>query len=104
MRPLILAALLLSAGCERQMQQLSALTDPAEADRRGAVELAVKGSFPAILDDIAAGGGPRLTAAMDAAGVPAQDRAARTIQLEGDRAIYEANPGALALAIFTYGS
>jgi hypothetical protein len=81
----------------------AASADPAYAARRGAVELAVKGNWPAIIAEIQSGGGPALTQAMDAAGVPAQDRPARIIQLQQESAIYAANPGALVSALMVYG-
>jgi hypothetical protein len=81
-----------------------ALLDPAEAQQRGAVEVAVKSAYPGILDEIEAGAGPNLSRALDAAGVPAQDRPARLIQLRGDLGLYEANPGALVTALTLYGS
>jgi hypothetical protein len=81
----------------------AASSDPAYAARRGSVELAVKGSWPAIINEITAGGGPALTAAMDAAGVPPQDRPARLIQLQQESAAYAANPGALVSALMVYG-
>ncbi|WP_394153384.1 hypothetical protein [Loktanella salsilacus] len=71
--------------------------------QRGAVELAVKSEFPAILSQIDAGGGPALTAAFDAAGVPPQDRPARIIQLQRDAGIYASNPGALSSALLVWG-
>lgn len=80
-----------------------AATDPAYAQRRGAVELFVKTNHVALLTEIAAGGGPALARAFDLAGVPAADRPARIIQLEGDRGLYEANPGALISALMVYG-
>lgn len=81
----------------------AAATDPAYAARRGAVELAVKGAWPAIMGEIAAGGGPSLTAALDAAGVPAQDRPTRIIQLQQEAATYAGNPGILVSALMVYG-
>lgn len=101
-RPLLLALLLALPGCTAGLD-LSAIADPAAAQRRGAVELAVKGAFPGILGEIEAGGGPSLSRAMDAAGVPAGDRAARLVQLRGDLRLYEANPGALVSALLLYG-
>ena len=101
MRPALLALLLLAA-CGPGLD-LRDLAGPGEAGRRGAVEIAVKGAFPQVLGDIAAGGGPALEAAFDAAGVPEGDRAARTLQLGGDLGLYEANPGALATAIALMG-
>jgi hypothetical protein len=81
----------------------AASSDPAYSARRGAVELAVKGNWPAIIGEITAGGGPALTTAMDAAGVPPQDRPARLIQLQQESAAYAANPGALVSALMVYG-
>ena len=72
--------------------------------RRGAVELVVKSEFPAILSDISAGFGPVLTQAMDAALIPAQDRPARVLQLQGDFGLYRANPGALITALVLFGA
>lgn len=84
-----------------------ALSSPAATaayqQRRGAVELIVKAEQAAVLTDIANGGGPALTAAMDAARIPPADRPARLIQLEGDRGLYEVNPGALVTALMLYG-
>ncbi len=84
-----------------------ALSSPAAnaawQQRRGAVELIVKSEQAAVLNDIANGGGPALTAAMDAARIPPSDRPARLIQLEGDRGLYEVNPGALVTALMLYG-
>lgn len=81
-----------------------ATQDPGYTARRGQTELAVKGAWPAILAEITAGGGPALTTAMDAAGVPAEDRPTRIIQLQQESAIYAANPGALVSALMVYGS
>ena len=69
----------------------------------GAVELVVKANHPALLQEIAAGGGPTLTRAMDTAGIPPQDRPARLIQLNADLGLYAANPGALVTALTVYG-
>jgi hypothetical protein len=82
----------------------TASTDPAEQQRRGAVELAVKSGFPAILNEINAGSGPNLQAALDAARVPQQDRSARILQLQGDLPLYSDNPGALVTSLLIYGS
>ncbi len=76
----------------------------ADLQQRGAVEIVVKSRHPALLQDIAAGGGPDLAEAMDVAGVPAADREARIIQLRSDLALYEVNPGALVSALLVYGS
>jgi hypothetical protein len=99
---LILVTLLL-ASCAPGLD-FAGLTNPASAQRRGAVELAVKGDFPAILDEIEAGAGPNLLNAFDAAGVPAGDRPARVVQLRGDLGLYQANPGALVTALLLFGS
>jgi hypothetical protein len=97
-----LPLLLLLAACGGL--NLDAALDPREAQRRGAVEVAVKSSFPGILTEIEAGGGPALAAAYDAAAVPPGDREARTIQLQGDLGLYDANPSALATALVLYGA
>jgi len=109
----ILCCLPLTAGCTT-LPGLNifgtggALASPADnaayRQRRGAVEIIVKSDLNSVLSDIATGGGPTLTRAFDTAGVPAQDRPARIIQLEGDRGLYEVNPGALVTALMLYGS
>ncbi|MGR3463939.1 hypothetical protein [Limimaricola sp.] len=71
--------------------------------RRGAVEIAVKADFAAVIADIVAGGGPALERAFDAAGVPQSDRPARRLQLSGDLGLYESNPGALVTALLLWG-
>jgi hypothetical protein len=101
-RPLLLAALLALGACSQGLD-VGALVNPAEAQRRGAVEVAVKSAYPGILDQIEAGGGPDLARAFDAAGVPPGDRPARVIQLRGDLGLYGANPGALVAALMLYG-
>lgn len=101
-RRLALSALLALAACTGGLNVVG-LLDPSQAQRRGAVEVAVKGAFPAILDEIEAGEGPNLSLALDAAGVPAQDRPSRLVQLRGDLGLYEANPGALVAALLLYG-
>lgn len=101
-RSLLLLALLAVPACTQGLN-VGALVDPAEAQRRGAVEVAVKSAYPGILDEIGAGGGPSITRAMEAAGVPVGDRPARIIQLRGDLGLYEANPGALVAALMLYG-
>jgi hypothetical protein len=102
MRRLAVTALLLVAGCAGGLD-VPALASPAEAQRRGAVELAVKSTHPGLLREIEAGGGPAIEAAMDAAGVPPADRPARLAQMRGDLGLYEA-PGALVAALMLYGS
>jgi len=108
-----LAAVLLSA-CATQgsnglpvlfpgLEITRAVSDPGYAQRRGAVEPYVKTNLSALLTGIAAGGSPEVTHAFDLAGIPAADRPARLIQLEGDRGLYEANPGALVSALMVYG-
>lgn len=102
MRPIPILALVALSACGTGFD-LSGLVDPADAARRGAVEATVKSQHPQILDNIAAGGGPALTAAFDAANVPAPDRPARTTQLQGDLGLYASNPGALTAAIAAWG-
>ncbi len=98
-----IALVLLVAACGQSLN-VGSLVDPAQAARRGAIEVAVKPAYPGILDEISAGGGPALDRAFDAAEVPDGDRAARTTQLSGDLGLYGANPGALVAALALYGS
>ena len=102
MRSVLLVAVLALGGCSQGLN-VGALVNPADAQRRGAVEVAVKSSYPGILDEIEAGGGPSLIRAFDAAGVPIEDRPARVIQLRGDSGLYASNPGALVAALLLYG-
>ena len=74
------------------------------AQRRARVEVIVKAAYPGILDEVAAGGGPNLIAAFDAAGVPAGDRAARVTQMQGDLGFYAGSPGALVAALVGFGA
>jgi hypothetical protein len=97
-----MAAYLALGACSQGLN-VGALVNPTEPQRRGAVEVAVKSAYPGILDEIEAGSGPNLIRAMDAAGVPSQDRPARVIQLRGDIGLYQANPGALVAALMLYG-
>jgi len=101
-RSLLLVALVAVSACTHGLN-VGALVDPAEAQRRGAVEVAVKSAYPGILGEIEAGSGANLQRAMDAAGVPPGDRPARVIQLRGDLGLYQANPGALVAALMLYG-
>lgn len=71
-------------------------------DRRGEVEIFVKSNHPAIVRDIAAGGGATLTHAMDLAGIPVEDRPTRAIQLRSDIGAYRAAPGALVSVLMLY--
>lgn len=104
------------AGCSGEANHLgnplwwpiNALTSATENtiynQRRGQVEIVVKSNYPGIVDEIRAGGGPALTEAMDIAGIPAADRPARIVQLQGDINIYNGNPGALVTALMVYSS
>ena len=111
MRPALILPLLLAA-CTTDptnpgqpvFAPLAALSDPAQAQNRGQVEIIVKSNYDAIRRDIIAGGGPALIAAMDAAGVPYQDRPTRMIQLQSNSWLYAANPSALITALLIYGS
>lgn len=107
MRPLFLILLVALPACAPgALPGLRSTIMPVSAQdnaRRGAVEIAVKGDFPALLSDIEAGGGPSLERAFDAAGVPVGDRAARRLQLSGDLALYESNPGALVTSLLLWG-
>ncbi len=105
--PLLILCLLAVAGCAPgALPGLQSTLLPSTAQdqaRRGAVELAVKGDFAAVLRDIDAGGGPALTAAFDAAGVPGYDRPARIIQLQGDMSMHASSPGALVTSLLLWG-
>lgn len=72
-------------------------------DAGGAVEVIVKTNHPTLLAEISAGGGPTLTRAMDAAGIPAEDRPARIVSLQSDFAVYQGSPGALTSALRLWG-
>lgn len=101
-RILLLFALVGLSACASGLD-LGSLANPADTQRRGAVEVAVKGAYPRILSEIEVGGGADLQRALDAAGVPLEDRPARLIQLRGDLSLYETNPGALVAALLLYG-
>lgn len=81
----------------------TAIGNQAYNERRGRVEVIVKSNYPGILDEIRAGGGPVLTEAMDTARIAQGDRPARVTQLQGDLGLYNANPGALVVALMVYG-
>ncbi|MBB5723829.1 hypothetical protein FHS72_003474 [Loktanella ponticola] len=87
---------------------VNALTSMTEnaiyTQRRGQVELAVKSTFDQIIPEINSGGGPAISTAMEAAGIPLAERPARLTQLRGDIGLYDANPGALVTALMVYGS
>lgn len=111
-----LISLVLIAGCSGEPNHLgniftlpvNALTNAGEnaiyTRRRGAVEVIVKSEFDQIITDIQSGGGPVLTSAFDAAGLPAAERATRAFQLNNDLGLYAGNPGALVTAIMVYSS
>lgn len=73
-------------------------------ENRGAVEVFVKSNHPALIADVQRGGGPTLTAAYDLAEAPQPLRATQTLRLQSDLALYNANPGALVLAIMAVAS
>ncbi|WP_296427829.1 hypothetical protein [Yoonia sp.] len=72
-------------------------------NRRGLVEIIVKANFAEISRDIRAGGGPVLTRAMVAAGIPPADRPTRLIQLQSNFGLYAQSPGALVTTLMLYG-
>ncbi len=76
----------------------------ADTKRRGQVEVIVKANFDAIRSDIRMGGGPVLSKAMDASGIPERDRPARILQLQSDAGLYNQTPCALVTALMVYGS
>jgi len=107
--PLVLCALM--AGCSEPAQlqmgaplqsTSQAMTLPAMVKRRANVELVVKTNYDELRRDIRAGGGPVLTKAMDAAGVPVRDRPTRVLQLQSDIGV-GVGPGALITALMIYG-
>lgn len=112
--PLFFAALAL-AGCSSEANHLgnpllwpfnalgSAVDNSVYNARRGEVELLVKTNHTALLAEIAAGGGPLLTEAMELAGIPSSDRAARLVQLQADLPLYSQSPEALIVALMVYG-
>lgn len=71
---------------------------------RGAVEIFVKSNHPALIGAIQRGGGPTLIEAYDISKTPQQQRALQTLRLQSDLALYNANPGALVLAIMAGAS
>jgi hypothetical protein len=110
-----LFSLLLIAACSSEANHLgnplllpisglgTAAENLAYNQRRGKVEVIVKSNFPGILTEIEDGGGPNLTEAMETARIPQNDRPARVLQMQGDLALYQANPGALVVALMVYG-
>ena len=72
--------------------------------RRAEVELFVKSNHPALIGQIGNGGGPLVDQAMAIAGVPASERPARAIQMQGDLSVYANSPGALVNALMVYSS
>ena len=67
------------------------------------LEVYVKTNHAALVDDVAAGGGPTLDRAMDLAGIPESDQPTRALQLRTDAGLYDASPGALVTALTIYG-
>ena len=98
--PLALVAAL--AACD-PVSGLSNLVSAGNAPNRAAVEVAVKSDFPALIDEIGAGGGPLLARAYDAARVPETDRPARTLALNGNLGLYASSPDALVAALVAAG-
>ena len=110
-----LITLILTAACSQEANHLgnplmlpvsglgTVIGNAAYEKRRGQVELIVKSNYDDIKDDIRAGGGPVLTKAMNAAGIPERDRPARIIQMQSDMGLYETTPGALVTALMVYG-
>jgi hypothetical protein len=85
--------------------EIGAATQDADyAARRGQTELAVKAAWPDIAQEIGLGGGPALTAAMDAARVPLSDRPTRLYQLASEAGTYSQSPEALIASLMVWGS
>ncbi|KPP91122.1 MAG: hypothetical protein HLUCCA08_14380 [Rhodobacteraceae bacterium HLUCCA08] len=103
------------AGCTGQANHLgnpllwpfraaaTGLDNAAYSDRRGQVEILVKQTHPALIEEIRQGGGPTLTRAQDLARVPPGARALHVVQLQSDRALHAASPDALVVAIMVAG-
>ena len=103
MRFALPAVLVLALAACDPLSGLQNLVSPENADARAAVELAVKSDFPALIDEIGAGGGPLLTRAYDVARVPESDRAARTLALNSNLGVYAGSPDALIAALIAAG-
>ncbi|WP_281982168.1 hypothetical protein [Thalassorhabdomicrobium marinisediminis] len=73
--------------------------DGPSARTRGQLEVFVKTNHPALITDIQRGGGDTLNTAFDLARVPVPARAAHTLQLQSNLALYDANLDALTAAI-----
>ncbi|WP_342075694.1 hypothetical protein [Yoonia sp. SS1-5] len=113
---LALPSLLLLAACSGEANHLgnpllwpltgaqTAAENLVYQQRRGEVEILVKSNFAAITRELEVGDGPTLQTAMATAGIPENERPARLLQLRGDRALYQSNPGALVTALMVYGS
>ncbi len=82
----------------------TAIGNAAYDGRRGRVEVLVKSNHPALMSQIMAGSGPLLATAMETAGIPPSERAARIIQMQGDIGLYQQSPEALVTALMVYGS
>ncbi len=72
--------------------------------RRGKVEVYVKSNFPALVQEMKAGGGPHLDQAMTLAGVAAATRPILLLRLKSDIGIYENSPDALVVALMVHGN
>jgi len=116
MRLLALFPLTLMAACSGEANHLgnplllpingllTGIENAAYNERRGQVEIAVKSSWPNVLDEIEDGNGPNLSAAMNAARIPEVDRPARVLQLQGDLPLYVGQPENLVVALMVYGT
>ena len=82
----------------------NSIDNAAYNERRGQVEVFVKTNHPALISEIAIGGGPLLNEAFELARVPASDRPARRIQLQSDVSLYKTAPGSLVTALMVYGN
>lgn len=91
-------ALLALAGCD------VAAMGGADPSTRAGTEIAVKSNYGAVVADIEAGGGPALTTAMDAAGIPPQNRDLMILRLQSELPLYRTSPAALVLALRANGA
>ncbi|WP_095588814.1 hypothetical protein [Actibacterium ureilyticum] len=79
------------------------IANAAYGARRARVARHVAVHHPTLMTEIAAGGGPKLSQAMDLARVRVADRPALIRRLQQDRALYAADREALIVALMVHG-
>ena len=73
------------------------------SQRRAEASAVVSANHPELIAQIAAGGGSTLSAAMDAAHVPAEARAGLIVTLQSDLPLHASDPEALVVALMVHG-